>query len=79
MFLAEFGFMKPAGSRCLSSSTLVRGCEILRAMSLSLEHDEQFLAMAEEKRKLEATRQIEATLFSLDLYWYEGNLLMVPG
>lgn len=47
--------MEPA-SRSESSATLVRGCDLTKSLSMSLERDPEFARLQAEKGKLEATR-----------------------
>ena len=69
--LAAFGSTSSkmqADSRCFSSATLVRGSELVRNMSMSLEGDPKYADMLEEKKKLEATRQEWIEVFFCDLF-----------
>ena len=54
IYTVTFGFME-GSSRTFSSSTLIRGCELTRTMSMGLENDSQYQAMMDEKKKLEVT------------------------
>ena len=47
--------MQSLPSKTLSSQTLVRGAELLRAQTMSLEHDSEYAEMAARREELLVT------------------------
>ncbi len=65
----------------MSSATLLRGVELTRAATMSLESDPQYLAMMAEKQKLLASRsQPIPTLCFVNskVEFFEGNVPVAP-
>lgn len=60
----SFWPMEPA-SRSFSNSTLVRGCQLVRNATMSLESDPDYAEMVKQKKELEATRSIYRTFSSV--------------
>ena len=54
--------MEKVGSRTLSNETLVRGARLLREQTMSIEKDEEYAKLLEEKERLlvpQLQRQLE--------------------